>query len=670
MNKIITTLLGTSVLLSCANAEETKLNDVLVSAKVKSEAIDTAGSFNIVDQEDIKTSNAQSIQNILEETVGINVSANSRSINGRKNITFRGMNPEHTAILIDGKRISNTDAQIGHSDFQYNWIPLSAISKMEIIRGPMSSLYGSKALGGVVNVITKKPNEDVEGNIETKYSTPNKQGENLDLSVVLSGKVSDKLTLSAFAQKQFLEKVDNNKNKDLDSAFEGKDITNVMLNGWYSIDDSQEVSFSALKGNEKRSANTIDFINTMKTFKLQRKDFDKFYDIDKEHYSLAYSKFFDESFLNVKAYSTKSDVYSESFQHTHKLKDDTLSAEMTFENFEDHYLVVGADLRKESYKKAINGQKVIKLPIGINKERKEFSNNITYKSLYFQDEINVNDDLLLTMGARYDKHEKFGGEFSPKIFGVYKTGENSRLKVGYGRGFNAPTLTQLSSAYKFVNPSAGHAFKGNDNLKPEISDTIELGYEYNNQKDSLLKATVFYTKLKDLISEENTSERAGMKVDPITGNPKGPLYYSLYSNIGKTDLKGLELEYVKNNLLDNLDFNFFYTYLDAKDRDKNRELNFRPKHKINTSLKYHFDKTLSANLSVAYTGKQVNYDDVEKTFTHMHPFVTSKLQVSKDFNKKLNVRVGINNLTNEQLDDGFNYQLRPRTFYTNLTYKF
>ncbi len=664
MNKLVLSTLASSLLLSFAYADS-KLEDVVVTAKSNTQAIDTAGSFSIITPEDIKSSNASSLQNILEETVGINVTSNDRSINGRKNITFRGMSPEHTAILINGKRISNTDAQIGHSDFQYSWIPLSAISKIEVVRGPMSSLYGSKALGGVINVITKKPTENFEGSLDLKYSRLNNtnQGQQKDISLIVSGQATDKLALSVFAQKQILDSVDNKdgvkseKNVYNPSEFEGKDITNLMFNAWYSIDDTQEVSLSVLKGNEKRDAYAMDLFGT-----IQRGDiknpvnsyFDKLYDIDKNHYSLEYSKFFNKASLNLKAYTTRSDIHSQAFRYTHKLKDNVGAIESTFENFDNHYIVLGADLRKEYYEKAIDSD-------GISSP---FKNDITYKSVYFQDEIGINDKLLVTFGGRYDKHDEFGGEFSPKAYGVYKLDDIQRVKLGYGRGFNAPTLTQISDEYVFSNPSAGHAFMGNSKLNPEISNTFELSYEYNGEND-LFKTTAFYTKVKDLISFAKTNKKAGTNYN--TGKP---IYYEIYSNINSSELKGIELEYTRMNIIENLDFNFFYTFLDTKDKENNRELNFKPKHKINSGVKYYFDDTLSTNLSVTYTGKQKNYDDRENTLTKMDGYVTSKFQLSKDFSKNLNMRIGIDNIGNKQLADEFNYQLRERTYYISLGYDF
>jgi outer membrane receptor for ferrienterochelin and colicins len=89
----------------------------------------------------------------------IGISVQSRTISGRKAINLRGMDSRHTLVLVDGKRISASDGVIGHSDYQYDWIAVDDIERIEVIRGPMSVLYGAEALGGVVNVITRAPGE-------------------------------------------------------------------------------------------------------------------------------------------------------------------------------------------------------------------------------------------------------------------------------------------------------------------------------------------------------------------------------------------------------------------------------------------------------------------------------------------------------------------------------
>ena len=156
-------------------------------------------------------------------------------------------------ILVDGKKISGSDAQIGHSDFQYNWLPLNAIKKIEVIRGPMSSLYGSSAIGGVVNIITKKPNKGFSGNIKLKAGKSSDDGgDTREISLVLGGDISDKLSATLFIQKEDMDVTKNSKNPIFAADIEGKKLMNGMLNLYYDIDESQQLTFSTIQGKEIR----------------------------------------------------------------------------------------------------------------------------------------------------------------------------------------------------------------------------------------------------------------------------------------------------------------------------------------------------------------------------------------------------------------------------------
>ncbi|MTL16727.1 TonB-dependent receptor plug domain-containing protein, partial [Nocardia seriolae] len=84
---------------------------------------------------------------------------------GRKGISIRGMQSDHTLVLVDGMRINNSASAIAHSDYELGWVPAEAIERVEVVRGPLSSLYGSEALGGVVNVITRKATDRSEGSV-------------------------------------------------------------------------------------------------------------------------------------------------------------------------------------------------------------------------------------------------------------------------------------------------------------------------------------------------------------------------------------------------------------------------------------------------------------------------------------------------------------------------
>lgn len=114
---------------------------------------DAPASISVITQQDLQRRPVQNLKDVLKEVPGVQLTNEG---DNRKGVSLRGLNSSYTLILIDGKRVNSRNAVFRHNDFDLNWIPVEAIERIEVVRGPMSSLYGSDALGGVVNIITKK----------------------------------------------------------------------------------------------------------------------------------------------------------------------------------------------------------------------------------------------------------------------------------------------------------------------------------------------------------------------------------------------------------------------------------------------------------------------------------------------------------------------------------
>ena len=612
-----------------------RLDNIVITAKSGSEAIDMAGSYTVVSKENIKEMNVNTIAEILEEQTGITTGVNSGSQYGRSSINLRGMDSKHSLILIDGRRVSASDALIGMSDFAYNWVPINAIEKIEVVKGPMSSLYGSSAIGGVINIITKKPTENFFGEIDAKYGFSSADGgDEQDYSFNIGGKITDSFSATFSGQMINIEPIKNG--NDILAKREGRDAKGGILNLWYEIDSTSQISISSMRGNEIR--------DNLK--------FDEYYDIDKAHDSIEYEKYFDDIKMNLKYYMSSLDAHSDdtSLLYTHKMDDKVANAEFAVSKFSNNYIVLGAEKRVEEYKKSYDFT-----------PSKNFENEIDYTSFYLQDEITIGDKYILTLGARYDKHENFGAEVSPKAYLVYKLDDYSRIKGGYGHGFNAPSLTQNSDSYVLsypINttsmPMLFYRFKGNSELKPETSDSFEIGYEYNKDSD-FFKTTLFYTKVKDLITYKDNGTSGGF---PIIYQEK------LYSNVDKATIFGFEAEYERKNLLSNLDLYLGYSFLDTQDDTTKEDLIFRPKHKANLKLRSKLPFDVNTVLRVNYIGEQYNGSE------DINGFFTTGVSFSKEVMKDFSVIAGVDNLFDKQLSDDYDFGLKNRVIYTRLNYKF
>ena len=157
-----------SAFASGVSAEDTTqppqaLPEVVVTATATPRALQTApASVTVVDRQALSRRPVQDLTDVLRDVPGVTVNGAGLT---RRGISIRGMPSEHTLFLVDGRRVNGSASAIAHADFELNWVPVEAMDRVEIVRGPMSSLYGSEALGGVVNVITRSATDSWRGSL-------------------------------------------------------------------------------------------------------------------------------------------------------------------------------------------------------------------------------------------------------------------------------------------------------------------------------------------------------------------------------------------------------------------------------------------------------------------------------------------------------------------------
>ena len=174
---------------------------VTVTATMTEQDARTApASVTVITAEELAEKNATDLLDAVRGAPGITLTG--RQVGGRKTLALRGLEGKHTLTLIDGRRISASDDVIGHSDYQYGWLPISAIERIEVIRGPMSALYGSEALGGVLNVISKKAKDRWGGSIGVSGGTGvgSDAGSEVGTSVYAAGPLGERARLSVNAE--------------------------------------------------------------------------------------------------------------------------------------------------------------------------------------------------------------------------------------------------------------------------------------------------------------------------------------------------------------------------------------------------------------------------------------------------------------------------------------
>lgn len=606
------------------NEEATKLDDVIITAKSDKSIDDISSSVTVITAEEIAKMNATSIKDILVRQAGIIESVNQSPLNGRKGISIRGLDPSYSLILIDGKRISPTDGYVGHSDFQYSWVPIDMIERIEVIKGPKSSIYGSQAIGGVINIITKKDNKKLlygEIDAQTGFSSAKKGGDEKNISANIGGKITDNLSIFLGGNKYKRDYTVGSEVTGFDHTYmEGIDNENGNIKLSYNLDDTQSIYASYLKGEETRIL----------------EDFPKYYNLKRDLYNIGYTKSFenvsfDIDYAKAKLDSRYSGGSSSMFNYITKLTNDSLKGEAKVTALKNNYIVFGAETSKETHDRdyPMTGQ---------SKWNYESKTN----AYYIQDEIEISD-FIFTLGGRYDDNEKYGNEFSPNIGAVYKIDENQRLKLNYGEGFKAPLLTQGSSGYNTMG------IWGNDNLRAETSKSYELAYEFYGQ-DTVFKAAVFKTDLENMIKSEGGHGGVGSK----------------YVNVAEAETKGFELS-IDYDITENHLLNANYTYVKTENKQTKNDLTYKPENTFNIGLTSKFGYGIQSYISANYLGEQ--YTDEANT-QKVGGYTILNAQISKEISKNLSARIGIDNIADKDFEDADPYVLKRRLSYVGLNYKF
>ncbi len=620
-------------------AEERKLEKTVVTATRTAVSLkDAPGAISVVTADEIKDMAVDDILDIIRETAGISLIG--RGVGGRTVISIRGLESQQTLMMVDGKRIAASDPVFGHSDFEQNWLPIESIERIEVARGPLSSLYGSEAMGGVINIITKKTTGTWYGSAKAGAGAPTdgEGGDTQTFSANLGGPiVKDKLGFSLSAE---YTKVDNTPDKS-DSEYdelEGKEVmsTNAKLTFSPAKNHTLEADVTIVSDDRDR-----------RTYSSSKGDYDDLYELDKTIYGLTWKSLIGSVNSVVKFYSSDVDKYS---NKAYEDGSQTLYPERLINNVFDFQSTVPAGNNLITFGGEYRNEKLESTSL------LEGEDDVTHKALFLQDELPAfNGKLLLTPGLRWDDHETFGSEVSPRVYALYKINSRINLKAGYGHAFRAPTVKQVSPGY--YSTSGPHIFIGNPDVKPETSNAYETGIEYFG--DTIFgRVMVFYNEIEDLIA-----------YDRVAGSVTRTY---IASNIDEAETKGLELE-LKKSLTETLELNFAYTYLEAENSETGDRLEGKPKNSVSAGIRGNWRSIgLSSSLRAQYIGDQV-YENADGVLEEVPDYTLLHFSISKSLSGGLELQLGIENITNVRLADEtdlFSYEERGRYVYGNLRYSF
>ena len=712
-----------AVLLMAQNSlnanESTSLADVKVStaAGYEQKLIDAPASISVVTKEDLQKKPYTNLLDAVKDIEGVDI-GESTDKSGQGTVSMRGMGADYTLVLIDGKR-QNNNGDIYPNNFgglQFaNIPPLSMVERIEVVRGPMSTLYGADAMGGVINIITKKISKEWTGSISHSRTlqTDSSWGDKNTTDIAIMGPLIDnKLGLSL--RGSFYDNEKSNPQWEQGKTFNGKDSSKsnnsfgangktmdnqnwtagVGLTFTPSENHTIRADFDIAKqkyDNSEGSVGTIDSRESLlstnvkpsngrvslspqvgyaETQRMEREQYSLFWEgnwdlgkstigvhhIDSQNLGRSLPLDASERARMVELYKNQgatlnkgawgkagsgikySDLNSadKAFidsllprpTRTLESSDTTYSAKYEVP-LSDHFLVVGAEYKESELKDGV---------FGMDKGTKDGKKEYYQYGLFAEDNWNIIDPLTLTVGARYDKHEDFGDNVSPRAYLTYAINDSWTVKGGVATGYKTPKSTDLQEGIVGFGGQGTSPMIGNPDLKPEKSVSYEAAVYYQHDNGHNANLTIFQNDFKDKIENGTIKGSAGdewaaLGYDNLTQK----------ENVDKATIRGVEVA-GKFFILDNLSIKANYTYLDSENKETKKPLRSSPKHMYNTTLDYQV--TSKFNTYLQYSGELDRYnktasegakkDIYYKDYSIWNLGATYKLDKNLTFNGRVN----------------------------------
>jgi vitamin B12 transporter len=612
------------------SAQTNEIEEVLVSASLLPIPADqSANAITVIDSEQLANRAALSVSDLLRDVPGLAVSRSGVQGSATQ-IRVRGAEANHLLVLIDGVE-ANDPSQ---SD-EVNWGNLSAdeIERIEVIRGPQSSMRGSDAMSGVINIITRSADVPVTasafteaGNFATRHSgisVGSKQGD-FDIRLGATHLETDGDNISRSGSEK-----------------DGYRNTSVNLKAGWDVSEELRLSFAA---RQSEGMNEFDADN----------DFDGFIE--------------------------DQDLVSEFRNTTMRLKGDYISASGNFqhslviaqskndnENFADGNLGVSTASTKDQYQyigSLFWDDSSQRLSLLLEREEEDFQQRgpiLDYgsggiydpnqdrerntDSVALEYRTEVTDNLSLAASARYDDNSEFESATTYRAEAVYQLAENTRLRSAYGTAIKNPTFAERFGFYT--------NFLGNPILEPEESTSWELGIDQQLlDGDLMLSATLFDADLEGEID--------GFVLDPVT------YAYTADNKQGASQRQGVEL-IATAVLSDRLSINAAYTYTDSVESDGAGgfidEIR-RPRHTASLNLAWQVMDELKINANAQYSGSQTDtffppWPTPAQTVT-LADYTLINVNANYQATEKLGIYLRLENLLDEEYEEVYGYRTLGR----------
>ena len=556
---------------ACASASAQQatqtMSEVVVSASgFEQELKQAPASISVVTRQELEQKNFRDLAEALQGVEGIDVMGGTGKTGGL-DISIRGMPSDYTLILIDGRR-QNVAGDVTPNGFgaalNSFMPPVSAIERIEVIRGPMSTLYGSDAMGGVINIITRKVAKEWGGEVSVSTGIPQESewGSENKANLYLSGPIKQDMLglavrgsvyrrdaadwvvapggLTAGRNPAPAESRQHNIGARLTlTPSKQHDLWLDVEQGrtWYNNEDCR------LGNVDGKSTGTGGGANCLGTPTAAAPGYKDALRFNRDQISVGHNArlgigLLETSLMRTEtetigrtipgnilgnSYTTNGKSYTIGSPRELKTTNVVLDSKLVAPIGESHVLTVGGQWWDAKLTDGLLPQK----------------HSQTMWSLFAEDEWKLAESLTATLGGRYDHHDAFGGNFSPRGYLVWNAASQWTFKGGVSKGFRAPRLNQLIDGVSGVSGQGATISIGNPNLKPETSTSTEISALFDNLNGVTASATVFHNKVKDKISSGGDCTANPIATCSFIPTGQADKTYSI--NVDEAKTWGLEL---------------------------------------------------------------------------------------------------------------------------------
>lgn len=518
---------------------------VVTATRTESKMVDVPVNTTVISAEKIADRHYLDVVDALKDVPGANVLDTGVGAYEKK-VVLNG--DERVLVLVDGKRVNIDMGTMSRASYDLNQMPdVSLIERIEVVKGHGGALYGSDAVGGVINIITKKMDHSY-GKVSMGFGSHQARDAKA-MYTIKEGKTGVMVAASKYKQgyHEYKDaKTEANKRWPVASTYENEKVS-VKLSQELSETSNLELGYDFSKFEGVRSYST-----KAKSASFSNKKTNDFY----AKYDWTVNDK-DQGFIQL--YRNKYDYYNAGDMYE---TDTGFEAQQNITLSDNNRLVVGASYRKA---KALNATSYTA------------EKSINNKAVFVSDQWEFAPSWTLDAGVRYDKHSTAGSKTTWSAGLNKKFDENSHAYFNWGQVFKAPTLDDLYYYSVMEWGSSKYENYGNPNLKPEKGDTWTIGYGTKIADKTSVNISYFQSKLEDAIDWDTTYSANGS--------------VSIARNVDKQKKNGMELS-VGHELNDNWDLEASYTYIRVKNNDHGngyvRDANYIP-NMYRFGVRYHDD---------------------------------------------------------------------------------